>query len=60
MKNIPYALGHRVLVADDNPSLQKIISTNLELAGYEVGTVSDGREALAVIERNVPDFCCST
>ena len=56
MKNIPYALGHRVLVADDNPSLQKIISTNLELAGYEVGTVSDGREALVAIERNVPDL----
>ncbi|MEO6835209.1 MAG: response regulator [Candidatus Tumulicola sp.] len=56
MKNIPYALGHRVLVADDNPNLQKIISTNLELAGYEVATVSDGREALAKIEQNAPDL----
>ncbi|HEU5479561.1 MAG TPA: response regulator, partial [Candidatus Tumulicola sp.] len=56
MKNIPYALGHRVLVVDDNPNLQKIISTNLELAGYEVATVSDGREALATIEHDVPDL----
>lgn len=56
MKNIPYTLGHRVLIVDDNPSLQKIISTNLELAGYEVDTVSDGREALATIERDVPDL----
>jgi diguanylate cyclase (GGDEF)-like protein len=56
VKNIPYALGHRVLLADDNLNLQKIISTNLELAGYEVATVSDGREALAQIERDVPDL----
>jgi diguanylate cyclase (GGDEF)-like protein len=56
VRNIPYALGHRVLVVDDNPNLQKIISTNLELAGYEVATVSDGREALATIEHDVPDL----
>lgn len=56
MKHIPYALGHRVLLADDNLNLQKIISTNLELAGYEVATVSDGREALIEIEHDVPDL----
>ena len=58
MKNIPYALGHRVLVADDNPSLQKI-DFDESRAGRlrkEVGTVSDGREALAAIERDVPDL----
>ncbi|MEO9170225.1 MAG: response regulator, partial [Candidatus Baltobacteraceae bacterium] len=39
-----------------NLNLQKIISTNLELAGYEVATVSDGREALVEIEHDVPDL----
>jgi diguanylate cyclase (GGDEF)-like protein len=56
VKNIPYALGHRVLVVDDDRNLRKIISTNLELAGYEVGTASDGREALSKIEQDVPDL----
>lgn len=56
MKNIPYALGHRVLVVDDDRNLRKIISTNLELAGYEVATATDGRDALAKIEGAVPDL----
>jgi diguanylate cyclase (GGDEF)-like protein len=56
LKNIPYALGHRVLVVDDDRNLRKIISTNLELAGYEVATAVDGREALTKIEAAVPDL----
>ncbi|MBV8491066.1 MAG: response regulator, partial [Candidatus Eremiobacteraeota bacterium] len=56
MKNIPFALGHRVLVVDDDRNLRKIISTNLELAGYEVATAVDGRDALTKIEGNVPDL----
>jgi diguanylate cyclase (GGDEF)-like protein len=56
LKNIPYELGHRVLVVDDDRNLRKIISTNLELAGYQVETASDGREALAKIEAEVPDL----
>ena len=56
MKNIPYALGHRVLVADDDRNLRKIIATNLELAGYEVTTANDGRDAVAKIEAHVPDL----
>jgi diguanylate cyclase (GGDEF)-like protein len=56
LKNIPYALGHRVLVVDDDRNLRKIISTNLELAGYEVTTAHDGRDALSKIEQEVPDL----
>lgn len=56
MKHIPSIDGHRVLVVDDNPNLQKIISTNLELAGYDVATVSDGVEALTKIEEVLPDL----
>ncbi len=56
MKHIPYALGHRVLVVDDDRNLRKIISTNLELAGYEVATASDGSDALSKIETYVPDL----
>lgn len=47
--------GHRVLVVDDDRNLRKIISTNLELAGFTVETAADGREALAKIEGLQPD-----
>lgn len=56
MKNIPFALGHKVLVVDDDRNLRKIISTNLELAGYHVATAADGREAIAKIEEEIPDL----
>ena len=56
MRNIPDTLGHRVLVVDDDRNLRKIISTNLELAGYAVVTASDGREALEKIEQVMPDL----
>ena len=56
MRNIPDTQGHRVLVVDDDRNLRKIISTNLELAGYAVVTASDGREALEKIEQVMPDL----
>ncbi len=56
MKGVPYELGHRVLVVDDDRNLRKIISTNLELAGYHVATAFDGPDALSKIEQNVPDL----
>jgi CheY-like chemotaxis protein len=56
MKSVPYELGHHVLVVDDDRNLRKIISTNLELAGYKVATASDGREALTKIEQEIPDL----
>jgi diguanylate cyclase (GGDEF)-like protein len=56
MKNIPFALGHKVLVVDDDRNLRKIISTNLELAGYHVTTAADGREAVSKIEEEIPDL----
>ena len=55
MKNIVEGPGHRVLVVDDDRNLRKIISTNLELAGFSVETAADGREALEKIEPFLPD-----
>jgi PAS domain S-box-containing protein len=39
--------GHRVLVAEDNPTNQKLVVLLLEQHGYEVVVASDGRQALA-------------
>ena len=56
MKEIAQGAGHRVLVVDDDRNLRKIISTNLELAGFAVETASDGPEALSMIENLQPDI----
>ena len=47
--------GHRVLVVDDDRNLRKIISTNLELAGFHVEMAANGPEALGKIEEAQPD-----
>ena len=47
--------GHRVLVVDDDRNLRKIISTNLELAGFHVEAAADGPAALNIIEGAQPD-----
>jgi len=56
VKEIAQGAGHRVLVVDDDRNLRKIISTNLELAGFAVETASDGPEALSMIENLQPDI----
>jgi len=56
VKDLAQGAGHRVLVVDDDRNLRKIISTNLELAGFAVETASDGAEALSTIENLQPDI----
>jgi len=40
--------GLRVLVAEDNPAMQKILRALLEPAGHQLAVVSDGRDAVAM------------
>src|SRR5690606_23377262 len=44
----------RVLVADDEPHIGRIIQLKLERAPYDVSCVADGREALEVLRGDVP------
>ena len=47
----------KILVVDDEPSIRKYLQTLLEVDGFDVETVSSGREALAKInEGQRPDF----
>lgn len=39
--------SHRILVADDEPALRRVLQRLLEAEGYVVETVTDGEEALA-------------
>ena len=48
--------GRRILVVDDDRNLRKIITTNLELAGYDVTAASSGVEAMQILEDLQPDL----
>ncbi|MCX5820128.1 MAG: response regulator, partial [Deltaproteobacteria bacterium] len=45
----------RVLVADDEEEIRKILSNILEKEGFEVITASDGEQAMQKICSDIPD-----
>jgi len=48
-----------VLVVEDDVSLNEALSDTLECAGYNVGSVNDGREALRYLEKQDVDLVIS-
>ena len=46
----------RVLVVDDEEPIRKIVTFQLEKAGYEVSTCGDGEEALRTVKEHEPDL----
>lgn len=42
----------RILIVDDNPDIQSVLSISLEHFGYLVDTAGDAETALAVLDRN--------
>ncbi|HEY6140093.1 MAG TPA: response regulator [Thermoanaerobaculia bacterium] len=42
----------RVLLLDDDPSMQRLVSALLKRGGYRVDTFLTGREAIAALERD--------
>ncbi|MCF6095877.1 response regulator transcription factor [Thermovorax subterraneus] len=48
--------GAKILVVDDEPFIVELVKFNLESAGYEVITASDGHEALKLIEKEHPNL----
>jgi len=45
-----------VLIVDDSPTEQHVISTALEKHGFETVVASDGEEAIAIAETRLPDL----
>lgn len=45
----------KVLVVEDEDSIRRFITLNLEMAGYEVGEAASGEEALALLKTLLPD-----
>ncbi|HET7370576.1 MAG TPA: sigma 54-interacting transcriptional regulator [Gammaproteobacteria bacterium] len=46
----------RILVADDDPSVRRLLSLRLKDAGYEIQAAADGREALNLISSFQPQL----
>ncbi|HHX20723.1 MAG TPA: response regulator transcription factor [Clostridiales bacterium] len=40
------ALKGKILVAEDDPAILKLLETNLQVAGYQVVCATDGQQAL--------------
>ena len=47
---------HVILVAEDDPVFRRVIAFSLEAAGFACETASNGREALATLERSNIDL----
>jgi CheY-like chemotaxis protein len=46
----------RILIADDDPVILRLIQVNLELEGYQVLTANNGQEAVDVANAENPDL----
>jgi DNA-binding response OmpR family regulator len=45
-----------IFVIEDEPSIAEVVSLYLRRAGYQVQTLSDGRTALELFEKRIPDL----
>ncbi|MEB3252301.1 MAG: response regulator transcription factor [Cyanobacteriota bacterium] len=56
MKEFSVGEQKQLLLIDDDPNLILLVKDYLEFRGYEVKTAGNGREALEVLEDNLPDM----
>ncbi|MCE5255732.1 MAG: response regulator [Spirochaetaceae bacterium] len=52
------AMLHSILIIDDDPAIQKVMSLGLERAGYTVGIAQNGQEALNLLSKGDYDPDC--
>lgn len=48
--------GKNILVVEDEASIAEVVSLYLKRAGYEVQIAADGKQAMMLLERQIPDF----
>jgi two-component system, OmpR family, KDP operon response regulator KdpE len=48
--------GKRILVVDDEPSIQRILRRNLTMSGYEALIAADGNQAVEMVQLHQPDL----
>jgi CheY-like chemotaxis protein len=49
-------MSAKILLADDDPNIIKLLQVNLEMEGYEVITAEDGEEAVRKAASSLPDL----
>ncbi len=50
-------MGHKILIADDEPEIRSLLRLYLENEGYTVIEAEDGRKALELAGKEKPDLC---
>jgi len=45
-----------ILVVEDEPSIAEVVGLYLSRAGFRVQTAKDGRQAISMLEKNIPDL----
>ncbi|MGH2371391.1 MAG: diguanylate cyclase, partial [Chloroflexota bacterium] len=50
------ARPYRILVADDDPDIRRLVARMLRVAGYAVSTAADGEDALRLARLDPPDL----
>ena len=48
--------GEKILIADDEPHIRKLLERYLDHHGYVVGLAADGLEALELVRQQTPDL----
>jgi len=51
-----YAMGHKILIVDDDPHIREVLSFALGKAGMATHEAGDGEAALAAVGRTKPDL----
>ena len=49
-------MNETILVVEDEASIAEVVSLYLKRAGYNVQIASDGRRAMTLLEKQIPDF----
>jgi len=45
-----------ILVVEDEPSIAEVVGLYLQRAGYQVQTATDGKTAMSILEKEIPDL----
>jgi len=51
-----FGLSQKIVIVEDNTALADIYKTRLELIGYKCFVAYDGKKALSMIEKELPDL----
>ena len=49
-------MGARIVVAEDDPSIRRLVAVTLRRAGHEVRDAADGETALLLVQADNPDL----